>query len=64
MVSREALDEFKRIWKREYGAEISDEEAMPKAIALLTLFDVIYRPITRAQAEKYGNDNETHGKTL
>jgi hypothetical protein len=56
MVSREALDEFKTIWVAEYGEEISDEEAMPKAIALLTLFDIIYRPITKAQAEKYGND--------
>ena len=62
MVSPEALQEFKRIWKREYGAEISDEEAMPKAIALLTLFDIIYRPITKAQAEKYGNDK--NGKPL
>lgn len=55
MVSPEALAEFKRIWLAEYGAEISDEEAMPKAIALLTLFDTIYSPITKAQAEKYGN---------
>ncbi len=62
MVSREALDEFKAIWKREYGAEISDEEAMPKAVALLTLFDTIYRPITKAQAAKY--DDENHGKPL
>ena len=62
MVSPEALAEFKRIWKSEYGTEISDEEAMPKAIALLTLFDTIYRPITKAQAEKYGNDK--NGKPL
>jgi len=57
MVSPEALKEFKRIWKAEYGTEITDAEALPKAVALLTLFDVIYRPITKAQAEKYGNDN-------
>jgi hypothetical protein len=56
MVSPEALKEFKRIWKAEYGTEITDAEALPKAVALLTLFDVIYRPITKAQAEKYGND--------
>ena len=57
MVSRKALDEFKTIWKIEYGTEISDEEALPKAVALLTLFDVIYRPIPKAWAEKYGDDN-------
>ena len=62
MVSPEALAEFKRIWLAEYGAEISDEEATPKAVALLTLFDAVYRPITKAQAEKY--DDENHGKPL
>jgi hypothetical protein len=56
MVSPEALAEFKRIWKNEYGTELTDAEALPKAVALLTLFDLIYRPITKAQAEKYGND--------
>jgi hypothetical protein len=56
MVSPEALAEFKRIWKNQYGTELTDAEALPKAVALLTLFDVIYRPITKAQAEKYGND--------
>lgn len=62
MVSPEALAEFKRIWLAEYGVEISDKEAMSKAVALLTLFDVIYKPITKAQAKKY--DDENHGKPL
>jgi hypothetical protein len=62
MVSPEALKEFKRIWKAEYGTEITDAEALPKAVALLTLFDVIYRPITKAQADKY--DHETHATSL
>ena len=59
MISREALAEFKRIWRDEYGTDISDAEAMPKAVALLNLFDLVYRPITKAQAEKY--DDENHG---
>jgi len=62
MISPKALAEFKAIWLAEYGEEISDEEAMPKAVALLTLFDTIYRPITKAQAEKYGNEN--NGQSL
>jgi hypothetical protein len=60
MISPEALAEFKAIWLAEYGEEISDGEAMPKAIALLTLFDVIYQPITKAQADKY--DHDENGK--
>lgn len=62
MVTPEALAEFKRIWKAEYGTEITDAEALPKAVALLTLFDVIYRPITKAQAKQY--DHEINGKYL
>ena len=58
MISREALAEFKRIWKEEYGTEIPDDEAMAKATALLTLFDVIYRPVTKEWAEKY--DDPSH----
>jgi len=62
MISREALDEFKKIWRVEYGEEITDEEAMPKAIALLALFDVVYRPIKQSWMEKY--DDESHGTDL
>ena len=64
MISEQALQEFKMIWKDETGQDMTDKEALDAAVALLHLFDVIYRPITRAQAEKYGNDNETNGKTL
>ena len=57
MISDEALVEFKRIWKDEYGMEISNAEAMAKAAALLTLFDAIYRPIKKEWAEKYADEN-------
>ena len=57
MISREALMEFKKIWEEEYGTEISDAEAMTKAIALLTIFDAIYRPIKKEWAAKYGDGN-------
>ena len=45
MVSKEALKEFKTIWKEDFGKEISDEHAMEEATNLLTLFDAVYRPI-------------------
>jgi hypothetical protein len=62
MITEVALKEFKDIWLAEYGEEISDEEAMPKAVALLTLFDVIYRPIPEDWEKKY--DDETDGTNL
>jgi hypothetical protein len=45
MVPKEALEEFKEIWKKEYGEDISDDYALERATTLLTLFDIVYRPI-------------------
>lgn len=45
MLSKQALQDFKDIWKKKYGEEISDDFAMEQAISLLTLFDAIYRPV-------------------
>jgi hypothetical protein len=56
MVSEEALEEFKKIWKEEYGTEISNADALDSATALLTMFDAIYRPIRKAWVEEYEFD--------
>lgn len=53
MLSQQALKEFKEIWKKKYGEEISDEFALEQALNLLTLFDVIYRPIKKEWLEEY-----------
>lgn len=45
MLSREALTKFQELWKQEKGEDLSDDIAMEEATKLLTLFDVIYRPI-------------------
>ena len=48
MISDKALKEFQKIWKEEYGQEISDERAVELGINLLTMFDAIYRPIPKS----------------
>lgn len=45
MLSKQAIDEFKAIYKKEFGEEISDEEAREKGQKLISLFKTIYRPI-------------------
>lgn len=45
MLSKNALEEFKTIWREEFGTEIGDQEATDQAINLLTLFSAIYKPI-------------------
>ncbi len=44
-ISKEALEEYKAIYKKEFGKDISDKEALKQAIRLLTLMKIIYRPI-------------------
>ncbi len=53
MLSKQALKEFKEIWKKKYGKETSDEFAMEQAINLLTLFGSIYRPLKKEWLEDY-----------
>lgn len=53
MISEKALQEFKEIFHAEKGRELSDAEAMEEGIALLTLYNVVYRPVKREWLEEY-----------
>lgn len=44
-ISREALDEFKKIYEEEFGEVISDAEALEMGQRLISLFEIIYRPL-------------------
>jgi len=41
-ISKEALDEFKIIWKVTYGTEIEDEKAHKYATQLLKILKAVY----------------------
>ena len=47
MISKESLEEFKAIWKKEFKEEISDEYALESATKLLRLMEIIYKPMTQ-----------------
>lgn len=53
MISKEALEEFKQIWREEYGEVISDDFALKQATVLLSVMDKIYRPIKKDWLNKY-----------
>ncbi len=57
MISDKALQDFKRIYREEKGAELSDAEAMEEAVALLTLYNAVYRPIKKEWLEQYFRDH-------
>ena len=52
MISKEALEEFKAIYKKEYNEDISDEDALEMATKLLTMMNAIYRPIKKEWLEE------------
>lgn len=43
---KKAIEEFKQIYFNEYGEKLSQKEAIGKAIKLINIFKVIYRPIS------------------
>lgn len=48
-LSKEAIEEFKEIYKKEFGEEISDQEALEKATKLLRLIEIVYKPMTQKE---------------
>lgn len=47
MISKEALEEFKKIYKKEYGKGISNEKAISLDTNLLIMMNAVYRPIKK-----------------
>ena len=47
MLSDEAIEEFRKLYKKHYKTEISFEEARRRGQNLVNLFEVIYRPIPK-----------------
>jgi len=52
MISEERLEEFKRIYKKEFGEDLSDQDALEKATKLLRLVEIIYKPMTQEEYDK------------
>lgn len=51
-LSKAAIEEFKRIYKEEFGEELSDQEATEKAQRLISFFKIIYRRIPDDEEKK------------
>jgi hypothetical protein len=52
MISKEALEEFKKIYKKEFGEDISDKDALDEATNLLNLYKAVYLPLTKIDYDK------------
>lgn len=52
MLSKEALEQFKKIWKQEFGEELSDNLALSHALNLLNFINIVFRPIKKVDLKK------------
>ena len=44
-LSKEAIEEFRKIYKKKFGKDISYQEALEKGNKLLALVRAVYKPI-------------------
>lgn len=45
MLSKKAIEDFKALYKKHFGKDISTEEALKRGENLLTLYKAVYKPI-------------------
>lgn len=53
MVSQEALNEYKKIYRKQFRKDISDADALEQATKLLRLMEVVYKPMTKEEFEQF-----------
>lgn len=53
MLSPDAAMEFQAIYKRNYGIELSCEEAVEQGERLLQMFKIVYRPTLKTSKNEY-----------
>lgn len=59
MISKQALEEYKEIWRKENpGKDIDDQTAMDEAVALLTLMDTVYKPLKKEWVDRPNKKDE------
>lgn len=51
MIPKKVLEEFKAIYKKRFGEDLSDDIALEKATRLLGLVEAVYKPMTESEYE-------------
>lgn len=62
MLPKEAIDEFKAIYKKEFGEEISDSEAYEKGLRLIQLIKAVYSPMPEIQEDDSKKSEKISGQ--
>lgn len=56
ILSKEAVEEFKELYKKRFKEELTDEEAFERATKLVNLFEVVYGPEIRKRENEKNRD--------
>jgi hypothetical protein len=59
MLTKQALEEYKKLHREETGTVLPDDVLANEAINLLTLFNFVYRPVKKAWLQEYGQRDRT-----
>lgn len=59
MISEESLKKFKQLYKKRFGEELSDQDALGKATKLVELVQIIYKPMTKKEYKLLQENKET-----
>ncbi len=53
MISKESLEKFKKLYKDRFNIELSERDALEKAIKLRRIVEITYKPITLNEYKDY-----------
>jgi hypothetical protein len=53
MLSEQSINKYQEIYRRQFGVELSREEATEQAMRLLNVARVVFAPMPRAWEDKY-----------
>lgn len=59
MLTKQALEEYKKLHREETGTVLPDDVLANEAINLLTLFNFVYRPVKKEWLQEYGKRQGT-----
>ncbi len=52
MLSDEQVTKFQVLYKKQFGREITKEEALEKGVKLVRMMQLIYKPMTKEEYEQ------------
>lgn len=52
MILEEMLQKFKELYKKHFNKDLTDQEALESATKLLRMVEIVYKPMTEADAAR------------